>query len=103
MDKKRLSRWKSTHVLNSLSLPLFLREINIRRIVFNGLFIVHDWSADACPRALTLGIHASVNDRWDAMFADADKKTMRPAAEGYYTSFEMFERCGTEDFFKEYA
>jgi hypothetical protein len=77
MDKKRLSRLKSTHVLNSLSLPLFLREINIRRIVSNGLFIVHDLSADACPQALTLGIHTSVNDWWDAMLADADKKTIR--------------------------
>jgi hypothetical protein len=71
MDKKRLSRWKSTHVLNSLSLPSFLREINIRRIVSNGLFILHDGSADACPHALTLGIHASVNDWWDAMLPEA--------------------------------
>jgi hypothetical protein len=39
--------------------------------------IVHGWSADDYPQALSPGTHTTVNDWWDAMLVGADKKTKR--------------------------
>jgi hypothetical protein len=39
--------------------------------------LVHTWSLDACPQVVTPYAHATLNDWWDAMLAEADKKTKR--------------------------
>jgi hypothetical protein len=39
--------------------------------------LVHAWSTDHCPRALTPGLHATLDDWWEAMLVGTDKKGKR--------------------------
>jgi hypothetical protein len=39
--------------------------------------LVHAWSLDPCPLALTLGLHPTLNEWWEAMIVGTDKKTKR--------------------------
>jgi hypothetical protein len=39
--------------------------------------LVHAWSLDTCPQALTPGLHATLNDWWEAMLVGVDKRVKR--------------------------
>jgi hypothetical protein len=36
--------------------------------------LMHAWSLDPCPQALTPGLHAILNDWWEAMLVGVDKR-----------------------------